>query len=151
MKTRTIAAIAMAVYIGAIVLSNYFIVHGLPFGWSTPTPYGTYTVPVGFGLLAPAGVYMAAVTWPRGTSVQRSGGRILGAVAIVVAALVSWWVSPPAIAIASGGTYLISESIDFAVYTPLATPLVRPRGYRFGRRGCGGGQPHLPQVGRDSL
>lgn len=114
-----IAAIALAVYVGAIVLSNYFIVHGLPFNLSTPTPYGTYTVPVGFGLVAPAGVYVAAVTFPARDVVQRSGGRILGVVAILIAALVSWWVSSPAIAVASGGTYLISESFDFAVYTPL--------------------------------
>ena len=119
MKTRYIAAISLAVYVGAIVLANYFIVHGLPFGLSTPTPFGTYTVPVGFGLVAPAGVYVAAVTFPARDVVQRSGGRLLGIAAILVAALVSWWVSSPAIAVASGVTFLISESLDFAVYTPL--------------------------------
>lgn len=119
MRTRYITAIALAVYVGAIVLANYFIVHGLPFGWSTPTPYGTYTVPVGFGLVAPAGTYVAAVTFPARDVVQRSGGRLLGVLAILIAAVVSWWVSSPAIAVASGGTFLISESFDFAIYTPL--------------------------------
>ena len=119
MRTRYIAAIALAVYVGAIVLANYFIVHGLPFGLSTPTPFGTYTVPVGFGLVAPAGVYVAAVTFPARDVVQRAGGRLLGIAAILIAGLVSWWVSSPAIAVASAGTFLISESFDFAVYTPL--------------------------------
>ncbi len=31
----------------------------------------------------------------------------------------SWWVSNPTIAIASGGTFLLSESLDFLIYTPL--------------------------------
>lgn len=44
---------------------------------------------------------------------------MLGVAAILIAALVSWWVSSPAIAVASGVTFLISESLDFAVYTPL--------------------------------
>ena len=118
-RTRIIAAVSLAVYVGAIVLANYFIVHGLPFGLSTPTPFGTYTVPVGFGLVAPAGTYVAAVTFPARDVVQRSGGRLLGIAAIIVAAIVSWWVSSPAIAVASGGTFLISESFDFAVYTPM--------------------------------
>jgi uncharacterized PurR-regulated membrane protein YhhQ (DUF165 family) len=117
MRTRYIAAIALAVYIGAIVLANYLIVHGFP--GATATPYGTYTVPVGFGLMAPAGTYMAAVTFPARDVVQRAGGVLLGIVAILIAAVVSWWVSSPAIAVASGGTFLISESFDFAIYTPL--------------------------------
>lgn len=113
-----IAAVAFAVYVAAIVAANAMIVHGF-FGLATATPYGTYTLPVGFGLAAPAGVYMAALSWPMRDVVQRSGGRWLGVLAILVAAVVSWWVSNPAIAVASGGTFLISESCDFAVYTPL--------------------------------
>lgn len=114
---RSIAAVATAAYVGAIILANYLIVHGMP--GATATPFHAYTLPVGFGLVAPAGTYMAAVTFPLRDIVQRSGGRILGVVAIIAAALVSWWVSDPTIAVASGGTFLISESFDFAVYTPL--------------------------------
>jgi uncharacterized PurR-regulated membrane protein YhhQ (DUF165 family) len=112
----TIAASA-AVYVGAIALANYLIVHGFP--GATATPFGTYTVPVGFGLVAPAGTYMIAVSWPARDILQRSGGRLIGIVAIFVGAAVSWWVSNPAIAVASGGTLLISETCDFLVYTPL--------------------------------
>lgn len=116
-KVRSIAAAATAAYVGAIVLANYLIVHGMP--GATATPYHVYTLPVGFGLVAPAGTYMAAVTFPLRDIVQRAGGRLLGVAVILVAALVSWWVSDPTIAIASGGTFLISETLDFLVYTPL--------------------------------
>lgn len=115
--SKRIAAIALGLYVGAIVLANYLIVHGMP--GATATPFHTYTLPVGFGLAAPAGTYMAALTFPLRDIVQRFGGRILGLAAIVLAGLVSWWVSNPIIAVASGGTFLISESLDFLVYTPL--------------------------------
>lgn len=116
-RHRTIAGAALAAYVGAIVLANYLIVHGMP--GATRTPFHIYTLPVGFGLVAPAGTYMAAVTFPLRDVVQRGGGRLLGVAAILLAAVVSWWVSDPTIAVASGGTFLISESFDFLVYTPL--------------------------------
>lgn len=116
MKVRPLA-IALGIYVAAIVLANYFIVHGLP--GATPTGFGTYTIPVGFGLVAPAGVFMAAVAFPARDVVQRFGGRWWGLAAILIGAGLSWWVSSPAIAVASGATFLCSESLDFAVYTPL--------------------------------
>ena len=72
---RVIVAISAAVYVAAIVLANYLIVHGFP--GATATPYGTYTVPVGFGLIAPAGTYMIAISWPARDMIQRTGGKRL--------------------------------------------------------------------------
>ena len=118
-RVRVIAAVSLAVFIGSVVLANYFIVHGLPFGLSTPTGFGTYSVPVGFGLYAPAGTYVAALTFSARDLLQRSAGRLVGVAAILVAGAISYWVSNPTIAVASAGTFLISESLDFAVYTPL--------------------------------
>jgi queuosine precursor transporter len=117
LKAKGISASALTLYVGAIVLANYLIVHGMP--GATATPFHTYTLPVGFGLVAPAGVYVAAITFPLRDVVQRFGGRALGIAAILVAALLSWWISSPIIAVASGGTFLISETLDFGVYTPL--------------------------------
>ena len=116
MKPRPLA-VSFAVYVAAIVLANYFIVHGFP--GATPTPFGTYTIPVGFGLVAPAGVFMAAAAFPARDVVQRFGGRWMGVLAIIVGAGLSYWVSSPVIAMASGATFLCSETLDFAVYTPL--------------------------------
>ena len=42
---------ALALYIVAIVLANYLIVHGMP--GATATPFGTYTLPTAFGLICP--------------------------------------------------------------------------------------------------
>jgi queuosine precursor transporter len=108
------AALALAVCGGAIVLSNVLIVHvGIPAG------PGTHLTPVGFGLMAPSGVWAAAVSFPARDVTQRIGGRWLGVAAILVGAALSFWLSDPHIAVASGATYLCSESLDMAVYTPL--------------------------------
>lgn len=115
--SKRIALVGLALYVGAIVLANYLIVHGMP--GATATPFHTYTLPTLFGLVCPAGTYVAAASFPLRDLTQRAGGRWFGIAAIVLAAIVSWWVSSPIIAIASGGTFLISESLDFLVYTPL--------------------------------
>lgn len=115
MSRRSWAAVAFAVYAGAIVLSNFAITHwGIPAG-----PGGPHLTLVGFGLMAPSGVWAAAVSFPARDITQRLGGRWLGVLAILVGAAVSWAISDPRIAIASGLTYLCSETADFAVYTPL--------------------------------
>lgn len=109
------ALAASAVYAGAIIASNWLIGHvGIPTG-----PGGPHLTPVGFGLMAPSGVWAAAVSFPARDVVQRIGGRWLGILAILAGAGVSYLVSDPRIAIASGLTYLCSETADFAVYTPL--------------------------------
>jgi uncharacterized PurR-regulated membrane protein YhhQ (DUF165 family) len=108
------AAAAFAVYVAAIVASNWLITHV-----GIPTPYGTHLTPVGFGLYAPSGVWAAAVSFPARDVTQRLGGRWPGIIAIVAGAGVSWLVSDPRIAVASGLTYLCSETVDFMVYTPL--------------------------------
>jgi uncharacterized PurR-regulated membrane protein YhhQ (DUF165 family) len=114
MTNRKWAAAAFAVYVAAIILSNYLIVHvGIQAG------PGVHLTPVGFGLLAPSGVWAAAVSFPARDVTQRLGGRWLGVIAILIGAAVSWKISDPHIAVASGITYLCSEGADMAVYTPL--------------------------------
>ena len=114
-QRRTWAAVAFAIYAGAIVLSNWMIGHvGIP-----TFPGGPHLTPVGFGLYAPSGVWAAAVSFPARDVTQRIGGRWLGVAAILAGAGLSYLISDPRIAIASGVTYLVSESADFAVYTPM--------------------------------
>jgi len=105
--------VAFAVYVGAIVGANWMISHV-----GTPIP-GAHVLPVGFGLKAPSGVYMAAISFVARDVVQRLSGLRVGVAAIVVGALVSLAVSPAHIALASGATFLCSETCDFLVYTPL--------------------------------
>ena len=108
-----LSAVAFGVYVGSIAGANWMISHvGRPVE-------GAHVLPVGFGLEAPSGVYLAAVTFVARDIVQRLAGLRIGVLAIVLGATISWWVSSPAIAVASGVTFLLSETCDFLVYTPL--------------------------------
>lgn len=103
---RTSAALILAAYVGTIVAANWAI-----------TRYGL--VPVGFGLLAPAGVYFAGLGFTLRDVAQDLAGRWTVLAAIVVGAGISWLVADPAFAIASAVAFGVSELADFAVYTPL--------------------------------
>jgi queuosine precursor transporter len=76
-------------------------------------------VPVGFGLQAPAAVYIVGLAFTLRDLLQEWAGRLWVVVAIVVGAALSWLVASPELAVASGVAFLVSESFDFAVYTPL--------------------------------
>jgi uncharacterized PurR-regulated membrane protein YhhQ (DUF165 family) len=96
---------AFAFYIGTIFAANWLIEH-------------VGIINVGFGLHAPAGVLMVGLAFTLRDIVQRTLGRDVVVVAIIVAAGLSWFVAP-AFALASGVAFLVSETADFAVYTPL--------------------------------
>ena len=108
-----LGALGFAIYVGSIAGANWMISHvGRPVE-------GAHVLPVGFGLEAPSGVYLAGLTFVARDIVQRLVGLRVGVLAIVIGATLSWWFSSPAIAVASGVTFLLSESCDFLVYTPL--------------------------------
>jgi len=109
-----VAAAAAACYVGAIVLANWMITHV-----GVPNDHGTHFAPVGFGLDAPSGVYAAAVAFPARDIVQRAAGRGAGLVAIGIGAAISWFVSTPEVAVASATTFVVSETVDFGVFTLL--------------------------------
>jgi uncharacterized PurR-regulated membrane protein YhhQ (DUF165 family) len=100
-----LGAAAFVAYIVAIFLANWLLVR---FG----------LVPVGFGLYAPAGVFVAGVSFILRDVIQEElgiGWVILG---IILGAMASVAVSA-SFALASGAAFLFSEFADFAVYTPL--------------------------------
>jgi uncharacterized PurR-regulated membrane protein YhhQ (DUF165 family) len=82
-------------------------------------------VAVGFGLLAPAGVYAAGASFVFRDLAQDRLGKRWAVAAIVIGAALSAFLSP-ALALASGIAFLVSELCDMAVYTPL-----RERGHRW--------------------
>jgi uncharacterized PurR-regulated membrane protein YhhQ (DUF165 family) len=108
---RTLTITASAAFLATILAANY-----------VTTEYGM--VPVGFGLVATAGTYFAGLAFVLRDSVQDGGGKRLVFALIVAGALLSYLVSDPFIALASGVAFLVSEAADLAVYTPL-----RKRGY----------------------
>lgn len=105
-RRRTLGLISLAAYIGTIFAANWAIAR---FG----------IVPVGFGLMAPAGVYFVGLAFTFRDTTQRTLGRGYTIVAILIGAALSALVSPE-FAVASGVAFLFSEGADFAVYTPLA-------------------------------
>src|SRR5688572_14265343 len=96
---------ALVAYVATIFGANWAIVS---FG----------VVPVGFGFVAPAGVYFAGLAFTFRDLVQEYLGRVATVIAIAVGAALSAIVSPQ-FAVASGIAFLLSEFADFLVYTPL--------------------------------
>ncbi len=76
-------------------------------------------VPVGFGLVTPAGVYLAGLAFTLRDLVQETLGKRATFVAIALGGLLSAWLASPALALASAAAFLCLELADFAVYTPL--------------------------------
>lgn len=105
MSKRIPGALALTGYVATILLANWLVAN-------------VGIVDVGFGLLAPAAVYAAGLALVMRDLVQRTLGRAWGVAAIVIGASLSLLVAP-AFALASGVAFLVSESFDFAVYTPL--------------------------------
>jgi len=83
-------------------------------------PNGPCLVPVAPGIMAPSGVMMVGAALVLRDLVQRRLGVEFGIGAIVVGAIISAGLAPPALVLASATAFLLSEFADFAVYTPLA-------------------------------
>ncbi len=86
---------------------------------TTCVPNGPCLVPVAPGLLAPSGVLMVGLALVLRDLVQRRLGPGWTALAIVLGALLSALIAPPALVFASAAAFLLSEFADMAVYTPL--------------------------------
>jgi len=95
----------LVLYIMSIWLANWLVVTLGP-------------VPVGLGLLAPAGVYAAGLTFTLRDLTQDSLGKRPVILAILLGALLSGALSMQ-LALASGTAFLLSEIADLFVYTPL--------------------------------
>lgn len=77
-------------------------------------------VPVGLGLSAPAGVYFAGLAFTLRDLLHEAAGRRTVVVAITIGALLSVSIEDAQrLALASGVAFLVSETADLLVYTPL--------------------------------
>ena len=82
-------------------------------------PDGPCLIPVAPGLTAPSGVLMIGLALVLRDLVQRNLGVEWAVGAVVGGAILSAFVAPPALVIASTTAFLLSEMADLAVYTPL--------------------------------
>ena len=84
------------------------------------TGEGLCLIPVAPGLMAPSGVLMIGAALVLRDLVQRRLGVEFGIGAIIAGAGISAAIAPAALVTASAAAFLLSELVDFAVYTPLA-------------------------------
>jgi len=103
---RRTGLILLAVYVMSVAAAN----------WLT-TRYGLVTVAP--GLVATAGTFAIGGVIMTRDLLQDSLGRIAVLIAILAGAALSFGISSHRIALASGITFLVAESLEFAVYTPL--------------------------------
>lgn len=100
---RVLGLAALTVYTAAVVLANVLTAHlGL--------------VSMGFGLVATAGTYTIGGAYLFRDLIQRwlSKSWVWGAMA--AGAGLSYWLSTPKLAVASGTTFLVAEAMAYAVF-----------------------------------
>lgn len=102
---RLTAAPIFAALVLTVVAANWLVQH-------------VGFVSVGFGLTAPAGVYAAGLAFVFRDVLHELAGRWWVALAILIGAAVSYWISPT-LAAASAIAFLASEAADWASYEPL--------------------------------
>jgi hypothetical protein len=107
--------ILIALYIATIPAANWLIGHV----GTVCIPQGPCLIPVLPGVMAPSGVLMIGAALLLRDLVQRSYGIVWSLACIGVGTALSFLIAPPALAVASGAAFLVSETADFAVYTPL--------------------------------
>lgn len=98
--------LALAAYVATIVAAN----------WMTST---LGLVPIGFGLVVTAGTFAAGFALIARDWVQEANRRPVAVLAVLAGAAISAVTSNPAIAVASGVAFLVSELVDLGVFTPI--------------------------------
>lgn len=68
----------------------------------------------------PSGLWIIAISFVLRDVAQITLGRRWAWTAIALGTALSWWLASPTLAMASGTAFLISESTDAAIFTPLA-------------------------------
>lgn len=112
---RQIGVTAFILFLACIPFANWLIQHV----GTVCAPQGPCLVPVAPGLLAPSGVLAAGAALVLRDVVQRCLGAAWGLAAIIAGTVLSAFIAPQSLVLASGAAFLLSEVADFAVYTPL--------------------------------
>lgn len=102
-------------FLATVPLANWLIGHV----GTTCIPGGPCLVPVGFGLMAPSGVMVIGAALVLRDIVHSLMGWRWALAAILIGAALSGLFAPPALVLASGAAFLLSELLDLAVYAPL--------------------------------
>lgn len=112
MTRATKAALYAVAFMLCVYGANYFINHV-----GEAHPFGPHTFSL-LGWDVPSGVVWVGASFTIRDALQRVGGRLWVWCAIVAGALLSMTVAT-SLALASGFTFLVSEAMDFFVFTRL--------------------------------
>lgn len=105
----------LAAYIACIPIANWMVGNV----GTVCVPKGPCLVPVAPGLTAPSGVLLIGLALVLRDLVQRRLGVPYALAAIGVGAVLSGFLAPLSLIVASTAAFLFSEIVDFAVFTPL--------------------------------
>ncbi|WP_376099363.1 VUT family protein [Roseomonas sp. CCTCC AB2023176] len=106
---------AWVALVGCAPAANWLIQH-----WGTVCiPNGPCLIPVGFGLMAPSGVLLIGLSFALRDIVHDRLGAAWSGAAILAGAAASLPFTPPALAFASGLSFVLSETADLAIYAAL--------------------------------
>jgi uncharacterized PurR-regulated membrane protein YhhQ (DUF165 family) len=104
-REHTSGVTALAAFGGAVGAANLMSV--------------SWLVPVGFGLHAPSGVYLAGLTFALRDLIHDQVGLAGVLVAVAIGAGAAGLLATSQLAIASATAFAVSELVDTAVYAPL--------------------------------
>jgi uncharacterized PurR-regulated membrane protein YhhQ (DUF165 family) len=114
--TRRLEGFAALIAFGlTIPVANWLIGHA----GTVCVPQGPCLIPVAPGVMAPSGVLMIGLALVLRDMVQRRLGLGYAWMAIVAGTAISAFLAPSSLVLASATAFLISETVDLAVYTPL--------------------------------
>jgi uncharacterized PurR-regulated membrane protein YhhQ (DUF165 family) len=102
-------------FLACVPLANWLILH---IG-TVCIPSGPCLMPVAPGLMGPSGVLTVVATPVLRDVVQRCAGLRFSLLAVAIGLVLSVFVAPSSLALASGIAFAMSELADFAIYTPL--------------------------------
>jgi uncharacterized PurR-regulated membrane protein YhhQ (DUF165 family) len=107
MKIKIVGAISLAGFVCSIPFANWWLTNnGM---WISPW----------LGPL-PSALWVVAISFVLRDLTQITLGKSFAWGSIALGTLLSWWLASPQLALASGIAFLISESTDAAIFTPLA-------------------------------
>lgn len=106
----------LAAYAATVPLANWMVENV----GTVCVPAGPCLLPLGFGLMSPSGVLVVGLSFVLRDLVQRRLGTAWGLACILLGTALSALLAPPALVVASAVSFAVSETVDFAVYTPLA-------------------------------
>jgi uncharacterized PurR-regulated membrane protein YhhQ (DUF165 family) len=98
--------ITFVIYMACVPAANWLVAHVAP-------------QPVGFGFLAPAGVFVAGLAFTARDILQELAGKRVALVAIGLGTVLALAVAGPHLAFASAAAFCASELVDLAVYGPI--------------------------------